>query len=48
MGHLPSDFRAMTPRDWGLRVEAWNAANNPNAVSAPTQDQFDDLVSKYG
>jgi len=48
MGHLPADWRAMTPMDWQLRLQAWNDVNGGESVAPPTREEFDELVEKYG
>lgn len=43
-----SDWRAMTPADWSLFVDAWNEAHASETTSPPTWDEFQDLKAKYG
>ncbi len=38
----------MTPLDWALFVEAKNEEAGGEDVAAPTKEQFDSLVKKYG
>lgn len=48
MGRLPAEIRALTPLETFEMVEAWNAANAGDQVDAPTSEEFEDLVAKYG
>jgi len=48
MGRLPAEVRALTPCETFEMVEAWNAANAGDVVAAPTSDEFDELVGRYG
>jgi hypothetical protein len=48
MGRLPAEVRALTPCETFELVEAWNAANAGDVVAAPTSDEFDELVGRYG
>jgi hypothetical protein len=48
MGRLPAEIRALSPLETFELVEAWNAVNASDEVDAPTADEFDDLVRRYG
>lgn len=50
MGRLPAEVRALTPRETGLLVEAWNEAQRAASgeVAPPSDEQFEALVAKYG
>jgi len=38
----------MTPLDWFLFVEGWNAAHETEELQPPTWEQFQELKEKYG
>lgn len=40
----------MTPEETSLKIKAWNDAQREasGAVEAPTRDQVDDLIAKFG
>ena len=39
----------MTPEETQLLVEGWNQAHaSPDAVDAPSREELDDLIRKYG
>lgn len=44
------EWRQMKPRDWELFVQAKNevAQENSGEVAAPSRDEFEELVKKYG
>lgn len=44
----PAAVRAMTPEETALLVEAWNAAQEGGGPEAPTAEEFEDLVRRYG
>lgn len=48
MGHTAQEWRVMTPKDWFLRITAWNEANGGDTVAPPSREQYEELVAKYG
>lgn len=43
-----AEWRALTPHDWQLVVEAHNEANAGDTVKPPTFEEFEELKAKYG
>jgi len=48
MGLLPAQVWAMTPLDTDLLIGGWNSAQGDQMPDAPTIDEFDELVRRYG
>lgn len=46
----PAIVRAMTPDETGLLIAGWNEAQKAASgeVAAPTRDQVEDLIARYG
>lgn len=47
-GRLPAEVRALTPAETVLLIEAWNEAQAGDAVQPPTEDEYEQLVKRYG
>jgi len=49
-GRSVAEARAMTPEETSLLIEGWNAAQAAASgeVEAPTREQVDDLIARYG
>lgn len=47
MQMTPAQVRAMTPEETGLIVSGWNQAQS-GSVAAPTDEEFEALVERYG
>lgn len=48
MGRLPAEVRAMTPEETIQLLTGWNDAQAGDAVQPPSEDQYEDLVRRYG
>lgn len=48
MGRLPAEVRAMTPADTDLLIAGWNDAHAGDSVQAPTIEEYEELVRRYG
>ena len=49
MGFLPAQVWGMTPKDTDLLVSGWNDAQQGDGMPpAPSMEEFDDLVRRYG
>lgn len=48
MGRLPAEVRALTPWETDELVRAWNEAQGGESVSAPSPEDYDALVARYG
>lgn len=48
MGRLPAEVRAMTPAETDVLIAAWNEAQAGDEVAPPTDDEYEDLVRRYG
>lgn len=48
MGRLPAEVRAMTPEETIALLSGWNEAQAGDAVAPPTEDEYEDLVKRYG
>lgn len=45
---MPAEIRALTPWETAELVEAWNAAQHGDEPAAPTVEEYDALVARYG
>jgi hypothetical protein len=47
---MPATVRAMTPDETDVLIAGWNAAQKAASgnLSAPTSEEYDELVAKYG
>lgn len=49
MGFLPLQVWGMTPKETDLLIEGWNQAQAGDGMpAAPTMEEFDELVRRYG
>ncbi|GHC12503.1 hypothetical protein GCM10007291_07190 [Gemmobacter nanjingensis] len=48
MGLLPAQVWAMTPLDTDLLITGWNEAQGDQMPAAPTMEEMDDLIRRYG
>lgn len=48
MNLTPAVVRAMTPEETDLLIAGWNAAHGDGGPAAPTHDEYEDLVKRYG
>lgn len=48
MGRLPAEIRALTPWETAELIEAWNEAQGGDEPAAPTLEDYDALVARYG
>jgi len=48
MGRLPAELRAMTPEETDLLIAGWNEAQAGDKVQPPTDEEYEELVKRYG
>lgn len=48
MGHLPRDIWALQPWECDELILGWNESQAGDAVAAPSPEDYDALVAKYG
>lgn len=47
-GRLPGEIWALTPAQTDELVTAWNDAQAGDQLAAPTPEEYDTLVARYG
>lgn len=48
MGRLPAEVRAMTPAETADLIAGWNDAHSDGQPKAPSLEEYEELVKRYG